>query len=168
MVSSRRARSGQALAAQPSRTLTIVLTFIGQSLRLIAVQRVLALLLIPALVATSGVVSSLHTHAYGAHDHPEHHHGLAAHEHDAMPAHPDEGTPRLEGCDPGKHVIPFAFVCAAPSQVHAVDAVIISLPARFTPQLQIQCAVRHADVRVHGPPVHAQASPRAPPLIAHA
>jgi flavin-dependent dehydrogenase len=132
-----------------------------------AVHRVLALLLIPALIATSGVVSSLHTHAYDDHDHPEHHHGLAIHEHHALPAHSDDGLPHVEGCDPGKHAVPFAFVCAAPPQVHAVDAV-ISLPGSPTPELQIERAIRHTDVRVHGPPSPAHTSPRAPPAIPHA
>ena len=130
-------------------------------------HRVLALLLIPALIAIPGVLSSLHTHAYDDHDHPEHRHGLAAHDHDPVPAHPDDGIPRLEGCDPGKHVIPFAFVCAAPPQVHAGDAE-LTLPSSPSSDLQVERTVRHTDVRVHGPPPRTQASPRAPPLIAHA
>ena len=67
------------------------------------------------------------------------------------PAHRDDDSPHLEGCDPGKHVIPFAFVCAAPPQAHAVDAE-ICLPASSTPERQSEYAVRHTDVRVHGPP----------------
>jgi hypothetical protein len=131
------------------------------------VHGVLALLLIPALIATSGVASLLHTHARNDHDHPEHHHGLSAHEHHTAPSHPDDGVAHLEGCDPGKHTISVAFVCAAPPQVHAVDAE-INLSASPGLALQIERAVRHADVRVHGPPPRTQASPRAPPLIAHA
>jgi len=131
------------------------------------VHRALALLLIPALIATSGVASLLHTHAYDDHDHPEHHHGLSAHGHHAEPAHPDDGLPHLEGCDPGKHTVSFAFVCATPPQVHAVDAE-LCLPASPVLELQPGRAVRHTDVRVHGPPPRTQASPRAPPLIAHA
>jgi hypothetical protein len=128
-----------------------------------AVHRVLALLLISALIATTGVVSSLHTHAYDDHDHPEHHHGPAAHEHHAVPAHPDDGIPHLEGCDPGKHAVPFAFVCAAPPQVHAVDAV-ISLPASPTPELQIEVPPlprkpRHAPPQPFPPPDHVTGAP---------
>lgn len=125
----------------------------------------MALLLIPALIAIPGVLASLHTHAYDDHDHPEHHHGLSAHDHEAVPVHPDDGLPRLEGCDPGQHVISFAFVCAVPPQVHAVDAE-ITLPASPGSDFQVERTARHTDVRVHGPPPFSQASPRAPPLIA--
>jgi hypothetical protein len=136
-----------------------------ESYRLMVVHRALALLLIPALIATSGVVSVLHTHAYTDHDHPDHHHGLAAHEHHAEPARAGDGTAHLEGCDPGKHAVSFAFVCANPSQVHAVDAE-IGPPVSLVPELQIEPAVGYADVRVHGPPARTQSSPRAPPVIA--
>jgi hypothetical protein len=131
------------------------------------VHRVLTLLLIPALIAMSGVASLLHTHAYVDHDHPEHHHGLAAHEHHTMPARPDDGTPHLEGCDPGEHAVSFAFICAAPPHVDAVDAA-VSLPASPSAELQIERAVRHIEVRAHSPPSRTQASPRAPPAALHA
>jgi hypothetical protein len=127
---------------------------------------VLALLLIPALTATSGLVSLLHTHAYPDHDHPEHHHGLSAHEHHAAASHSDD-VAHLEGCDPGKHTVSYAFVCAAPPQVHAADAE-LTLPATPSVEVQIERTVRHTDIRVHGPPPRTQSSPRAPPLIAHA
>jgi hypothetical protein len=123
-------------------------------------------LLIPALIATSGVVSVLHVHDYDDHDHPEHHHGLGVHEHHALPVPPDDGTPRLEGCDPGRHTVAFAFVCAAPPLAVVVDAA-VDLPASPIPEPQIDRAVRYADVRVHGPPPRTQTSPRSPPLIAH-
>ena len=134
---------------------------------LISVHRSLALLLIPALLATSGVLSSLHTHVYDDHDHPEHHHGLAAHEHHSMPVVDDDGNAHLEGCDPGQHTVSYAFVCVAPLQVHAADAE-VTLPATPKPEIRIERTVRHTDVRVHGPPPRAQSPPRAPPLIAHA
>jgi hypothetical protein len=127
------------------------------------VHRALALLLIPALIGTSGVMSLLHTHAYDDHDHPEHHHGLSAHEHSTAPSHPDDGTAHLEGCDPAQHVVSFVFVCAAPPQLHAVDAE-LTLPATPDVKTQIERGVRHTDVRVHGPPPRTQSSPRAPPL----
>jgi hypothetical protein len=131
------------------------------------VQRVLALLLIPALIATSGVGSLLHTHDYTDHDHPEHHHGLAAHEHHLTPPHPDDGVTRVEGCDPAKHTVSFASLCAAVLQVMVVVAE-LRVPSRLTPDLKDWQPVGYADVRVHGPPPRSQASPRAPPLIAHA
>jgi hypothetical protein len=130
------------------------------------VHRVLALLLIPALIVTFGVAALLHTHAYDDHDHPEHHHGLSAHGHHAAPSRPDDGEAHLEGCDPDKHTVSYAFVCATPPQVHAVDAE-LTLPTTPTPDIQIEHSVRSTDVRVHGPPLRTQASPRAPPLIAH-
>ncbi|MQA31107.1 MAG: hypothetical protein GEU82_14955 [Luteitalea sp.] len=129
-------------------------------------HRVPALLLIPALIATSGVVSSLHTHAYLDHDHPEHHHGLSAHEHHPAPARHDDGVAHVAGCDPGQHTISFAFLCAAPPQVHAGD-VEVALPSSPIGELQIQSTIEYSDVRVHGPPPRTQASPRSPPLIAH-
>lgn len=121
-------------------------------------------MLIPALIATSGLVSSLHTHAYTDHDHPEHHHGLAAHEHHAVAVHADDdGVAHIEGCDPSQHTISFAFVCAAPPQVHAGDAE-LNLPFVPSPSPLSGSAVEYMDVRVHGPPLRTQASPRAPPI----
>jgi hypothetical protein len=131
------------------------------------VHRVLALLLIPALIATFGAASSVHTHAYVDHDHPEHRHGLAAHEHHGMPVDPDDGTPHLEGCDPGQHTVSFAFVCAGPPPFNSVDAE-VSLPASSSAELQIEGAIRHTDVRGHSPPSRTPASPRAPPTALHA
>jgi hypothetical protein len=131
------------------------------------VRRVLVLLLIPSLIATSGLASLLHTHAYDDHDHPEHHHGLSAHGHDAARSHPDDGTAHLEGCAAGKHILSFAFICAAPPQVHVIVAE-LAVPATAVPEIRLERTTRHADVRVHGPPTQTQSSPRAPPLIAHA
>lgn len=130
-------------------------------------QRLVATLLGAVLASTAGHATALHTHAYVDHDHPEHHHGLAAHEHHHEPAHREDGTARLEGCDPGQHTISFAFVCAASLQVQFVAAEIAS-PATLTPEPAVEVAVGYTDVRVHGPPVRALASPRAPPFFAHA
>jgi hypothetical protein len=129
------------------------------------VHRALASLLILALIATFGVVSLLHTPAYTNNDHPEHQHGLAAHEHAAEPSDPDDGTAHLEGCDPGTHAVSFAFVCATPPQIHAVAAESMQ-PASLTPEWRSERAIGFADVRVHGPPLRTQSSPRAPPVIA--
>jgi hypothetical protein len=131
------------------------------------VRGVLALLLIPALNAISAAGSLLHTHAYTDHDHPEHHHGLAAHEHRGMPAHPLDGTARLEGCDPARHAIAIGATCVTPAQGHAAGAEAI-VPSSADPALRIERLARLSDVRVHGPPFRAHASTRAPPLIAHA
>jgi hypothetical protein len=144
-----------------------VLTSFRLSHRLIVVQRVVALLLIPALMATSGVGSLLHTHVYTDHDHPEHHHGLAAHEHYLTPTHPDAGVTRVEGCDPGIHTVSFASLCAAVPQVPVVVAEFRE-PGLQAPDLQSWQPIGYADVRVHGPPSRSQASPRAPPVALHA
>jgi hypothetical protein len=87
--------------------------------KLIAVHRVLALLLVPALIATSGVSFALHTHIYTDH---EHQHRLSAHHHDGTLTREAEGTARLDKCDPAQHTVSFAVACAAPPQHHAVDA----------------------------------------------
>lgn len=139
------------------------LTNAPSSHRLIVVHRVLALLLVPALIATSAVSFALHTHAYTNHHHPEHHHGLSVHHHDGTPTRAADAAARLDECDPAQHTVSFAFACAAPPQAHAVDAE-LDLPTALSPELQIEPAVGDADVRVHGPPSRAQASPRAPPL----
>lgn len=127
-------------------------------------HRLIATLLGLALIAGSADVSALHIHAYIEHDHPEHHHGLAAHEHQATRAHSEDDTVHLEGCDPSQHTISLVFVCAAPPQAQAVDAEFVT-PAIAAPELHLHPAVDITDVRVHGPPLSAQASPRAPPLI---
>jgi hypothetical protein len=82
-----------------------------------------------------------------------------------VPSHPDDGVAHLEGCDPGDHTVSYAFVCAAPPQLHAADAE-LTFPATPCAVMQIERSVRHTDVRVHGPPPRTQSSPRAPPLIA--
>ena len=148
-----------------------VLTSPWLSHRLIVVQRVLALLLVPALMVTAGVGSLLHTHVYADHDHPEHQHGLAAHEHHLTPAHPpshdDDRIARIEACDPGKHTVSVASLCAAvpPAPVVIAERGVLALPS---PDLQTWQPVGYADVRVHGPPSRSQASPRAPPVALHA
>jgi hypothetical protein len=126
------------------------------------VRRLTAVLLGLALTAGGGSFSGLHVHQYTGHDHPEHHHGLAAHEHDVLPAHGPESGVRLETCDPGQHAIRFAFVSAAPPQAQALVAD-RATPATATPDPPVRRALDVLDVRVHGPPSHGQASPRAPP-----
>jgi hypothetical protein len=142
------------------------LIFPLSSHRLIAVPRFLALLLVFALTATSSVAALVHTHAYRDHDHPEHHHGLSAHEHYGPASHPRDGVARLEGCDPGKHTVSFIFISAAP-QTQALDAELTFLASAIL-EIHSEGIVRDRDVRVHGPPVPRQSSPRAPPLTSAA
>ena len=132
--------------------------------KLIDVYRLVALLLVPALMATSATTSLVHTHAYSDHDHPEHHHGLSAHEHHgtaSTASHPRDGVARLEGCEPGKHAVSLTFVCAAP-QVHTLHAE-LTLVVSGTSNIEPGEIVHDNDVRVHGPPGPPESSPRAPP-----
>lgn len=128
-------------------------------------QRVLVILLVPALIATIGGSSLLHTHAYGDHDHPEHHHGLSAHGHQLVARARDDGAAHLKDCDPGQHTVSYAFVSAAPLRAHAAHAE-LTVPAAHGPDIGVACNVRPTDIRVHGPPPLRYSSPRAPPLIA--
>jgi hypothetical protein len=127
------------------------------------VRRLAALLLVPSLLAMSG--PALHTHAYDDHDHPEHQHGLASHEHlDDVAARRDDGGTHVEGCDPGEHAVEVAFLSAAPQPPPAVEGV-SNLATLARPITRHGPAVRHTDVRAHGPPSRTQSSPRAPPPI---
>jgi hypothetical protein len=132
------------------------------------VHRVLALLLIPALTATSGVASLLHTHAYTDHDHPEHHHGPALHEHHhSEVAHHDRAEVTLESCDPGQHAVSVSLGSLSLPNLHMMDS---ESGHTFASRLLLSvCSIKdRCDVRVHGPPSHSQIPSRAPPLPLHA
>jgi hypothetical protein len=123
----------------------------------------LTAVLLGAIVAgTSPQLSALHIHRYIDHDHPEHHHGPAAHEHRAT--HPDgaDGI-HLEACDPGQHAMTVVFACAAPPQVDARDAEEMA-SRNPAPPLGAHPLVRRHEIRAHGPPFVRTAPPRAPPL----
>jgi hypothetical protein len=124
-----------------------------------------AILVGVALVSTVGQVSALHTHAYTDHDHPEHHHGLAAHEHHRSTPHQDESDAgqHLKSCDPGQHTVSFVMGCASLPQAHAIDAEFGSLNI-VEPLGPFRSISEVTDTRVHGPPPPTQAAPRAPPL----
>jgi hypothetical protein len=130
-----------------------------------AVRRFLALLVVSALTASSGLASLLHTHAYGGHDHPEHHHGIAAHDHHRAAPPADAAVAHLERCDPAKHTIALSFVCAPP-HAHDLFAAEAALPTSPTSPAAAEHCARRADVRAHGPPLGADGPPRAPPAIA--
>jgi hypothetical protein len=132
-------------------------------------HRLLAWMLIPALAAASGA-RLLHTHAYGDHDHPEHHHGLAAHDHDhnhdrALVHDDDDHAALLERCDPGEHAVSLSFVASAPAPLHTIDAVIDAVFAPSPPR-DPRIVVRPSDVRAHGPPGRDHSALRAPPPLA--
>jgi hypothetical protein len=116
--------------------------------------------------STSSQVSLLHIHLYSDHDHPEHHHGLAAHEHyRPVPHHDDDdNASHLESCEPGDHAVALTMGCTPPPPGHAIDGVCpnLILAGLLVP---IRPVNEVTDIRVHGPPPLTQAPPRAPPLI---
>jgi hypothetical protein len=139
------------------------------------VRRVVAYALALALVVSSATVSSLHVHEYVGHDHPDHHHGPATHEHEhstlAYREHhtSPENAPamQVESCDPGRHAVSVSLGCAYVRQVH-VDLAELPGPTLAVPTAAIRSAVPFTDVRVHGPPFDARIPSRAPPLTQHA
>lgn len=131
--------------------------------RLGSVHRLVTILLGTILAPTSGQVSALHIHEYTDHDHPEHHHGLAAHAHQRSAPHQDDDGVHLESCDPAAHAVSLTMGCASLPQVNAVDAECAS-PSVLEPLVPLRSVSDLTDVRVHGPPGRTQASPRAPPL----
>lgn len=143
------------------------LTRISRSRRLLTVHRLLALVPTLALIAATGVLPSLHTHANEGHEHPEHRHGPAAHQHHSAPTVTADVAAHLEACDPGAHVVSVVCTCTAPPRVDTGDA-LVTLPAAPVFELGTDRTVRRADVRAHGPPALDHAAPRAPPLNAHA
>ena len=130
------------------------------------VPRVIPVVLGLVLASTSGQVSALHIHAYTDHDHPEHHHGLAAHEHHRSAPHHDEDhdAVHLESCDPGQHAVSVTMGCAPVPHVDAIDAQCAN-SSLVEPLVPVRSVQPFTDVRVHGPPPLTQAPPRAPPLI---
>ena len=127
------------------------------------VHRLVAILFGIVLASASGQVSALHIHAYADHDHPEHHRGLAAHEHHRSSPHQDHDASRLESCDAGQHAVSLTMGCAPLPQVSTVDAECAS-PGVVEPLAPIRSISDLTDVRVHGPPGRTHAPPRAPPL----
>ena len=127
-----------------------------------AVRRIVAALLIPAFLGISSLVALLHTHVYEAHEHQEHQHGLAAHEHHAPPAHRPGSGPIIERCEPGQHAKAFSFIATTSQSIPTIDAALSpTVPTVLTPP--VERALAPADVRVHGPPPRAASSSRAPP-----
>ena len=140
---------------------------------LIPVRRLVALVLAPALVISSTMVSSLHVHEYIGHDHPAHHHGPASHEHghssevdqahDSPSAEENRPSVNAESCDPGRHAVAVKMGCAQLPQVH-VDLGELPRPTIVVPSAPIRSAPPIRDVRVHGPPFAGRIHSRGPPL----
>jgi hypothetical protein len=140
------------------------------------VRRLLVFVLAQALVVSPAMVSSLHVHEYAGHDHPDHHHGPAAHEHAqlALEHHDHEGAASaeragsgLESCDPGGHVIAVKPGCVEGRQAYVGFAEQPG-PTIAAPSVPFRSALPVTDVRVHGPPSHTRIPSRAPPVIPHA
>jgi hypothetical protein len=142
------------------------LTLAGRVTYTRIVHRAVAILLGLLLASTSGQVGALHIHDYTDHDHPEHHHGLASHEHHRPDRHHDDDELSIESCDPGQHAVSITMGCVPWPAVHAPDGECAS-PDRVEPLVPLRLEQRLTDVRVHGPPPLALA-PRAPPLSLHA
>jgi len=121
-----------------------------------------------ALVTLSGVSALQHVHAYGGHDHPEHHHGLAAHAHKtSVHVHHDAAdmaVPQLEGCDAGEHAVSAAFTYVPAHQVQTL-APVADVVALFVPPVTVVGRTPAVDRRAHSPPGTADTPLRAPPLV---
>ena len=130
------------------------------------VQRALALFVGVALVAMSSQVSRLHTHAYVGHDHPEHQHGLAAHDHNQAVVHEDEDDegPHVESCEPGRHAVSLTLGCAPAMPRVSVHAEPAQLPVVHRLVL-LRIIGTATDARAHGPPLATSGPSRAPPYI---
>ncbi len=150
-------------------------------------RRLVAFVLVPALVVSTAAAASLHVHEYVGHDHPEHHHGPASHEHhpSAIADHghdaAEEGHHRpvveadfpvlesdfpvleSESCDPGGHRSTVSMGCASVPRVH-VDVAELPGPAMLDPAAPIGSAASVTDLRAHGPPSGLHVPSRAPPL----
>jgi len=135
------------------------------------VRRLVALALAQALVLSTASAPSLHVHEYVGHDHPEHHHGPASHEHfhseiaDHHTSADDGRHPSVqaESCDPGQHAVAVTMGCAQLRQVH-VDVAELPGPATLALASPGRSPASVSDVRVHGPPFDLGIPSRAPPL----
>ena len=136
-------------------------------------RRLVACALVQALVVSTAMGTSLHVHEYLGHDHPEHHHGPASHEHDDAAVaelwhhapEGDEDRPELqaESCDPGRHAVAVTMGCGHVPRMH-VDLADVPGPAIVLPTAPIRSATPITDVRVHGPPFDLRIPSRGPPL----
>ena len=136
-------------------------------------RRLLACVLIQALVGSTAWGASLHVHKYAGHDHPEHHHGPASHEHHqaavADAEHHTEAedhdlpTFQADSCDPRHHAVAVTMGCAPLPQLHLAIAELPS-PTVVVPAAPVQSVAPVTDVRVHGPPFDSRIPARAPPL----
>jgi ABC-type Zn2+ transport system substrate-binding protein/surface adhesin len=141
------------------------------------VRRLVAFVLVQGLAVSTAMGSSLHVHEYVEHDHPDHHHGPASHEHhqSAVADHDDHSGAedsdhpelRSESCDPGQHAVAVTMGCAQVAQLH-VAITELPGPTVLVPTAPVRSVTPVTDVRVHGPPFDPRIPSRAPPLTPHA
>jgi hypothetical protein len=137
------------------------------------VRRLVVFVVVQALAVSTSMSSSLHVHQYFGHDHPDHHHGPAAHRHDhpavvdrdhhADPADDEPAAWQAERCEPGQHAVSVSMSCACIAHGH-VDFAELYGPTVAVPGAPIRSAVQFTDVRVHGPPFDGRIPARAPPV----
>jgi hypothetical protein len=127
------------------------------------VRRLLAALVGVCLLSVTGQGAALHVHLYGDHDHPEHHHGPAAHHHATGSPRDDSGV-RLEQCDPAQHVVSLTLALNPTPSVPAPAAEPVTL-VTLMGDLYSCGYVPLIDLREHGPPSAGRSSPRAPPAL---
>jgi hypothetical protein len=135
------------------------------------VRPVVALVLACAVVAASTAASSMHVHEYVGHDHPDHHHGPATHEHERAahltrhhdPVDDHHPTIDAEPCDPGRHAVSVSVGSVSVPPLH-VDLAELTRPIVVAPSAPARSRTAITDVRVHGPPCNSEVSSRAPPF----
>lgn len=130
-----------------------------------AVHRALVVWLALVVASATGQSSALHVHAAADQLAAEHHHGLAAHEHQrASTLHDvDDTVPHVEAEDTDLHIVSVAMGMAQVSPIDAID-VPCDLTCAFEPPASAGVLQPLTDVRVHGPPLFDRSAPRAPPL----
>lgn len=129
-------------------------------------MRQLSAIVCTAWLAVGASLPTLHAHVYAGHDHPEHRHGLAFHEH-LHEGHPATASAearraRVAPCEPDEHVVSMRATV-----VKTHDRAIVYLPstgARGAEPTAVRAAwSARRDVRAHGPPRLTDGPLRAPP-----
>lgn len=138
-------------------------------------MRRLVAIVLALTLAEFSTAASPHVHVYLGHDHPDHHHGPATHEHERVlrdHAHSGEAAARIpaarpESCNPGRHAVGArAGVVSVACQ--QIDGAVLPGPAVGDPSPAMTSALPVTDVRVHGPPNGVRLPSRAPPVAARA
>jgi hypothetical protein len=119
------------------------------------------------MLAVGGSVPFLHAHTYSEHDHPEHRHGPAAHQHrhaqTIVDRHHGDDRPTIESCEPGQHAVSLVMRGTTVS-VFSIAMIETESPTGVSPTRSLIAFARFEDVRVHSPPDRPRPPARAPPL----